>query len=151
MGIQPMQTVEEDIRNFKDVTHQLNNYNEIYNLNQHISSENKKASGTLRRTNEVLKTGVMSEKEAFFLSEHKKNMYIMKRNVMYMSLIVFGGFFILAALMMDGVLTKKRLYIALGVGVFLWLVLLAMIVGKTPARRLNDWSMYYWGDRAPVF
>lgn len=135
--------------NFKDITHQLNNYNEIYSLNKHVSKENHKARGTLARTNDILKTNVMKEKEAFFLSEYKANSYTRKRDVLFLTTFVFAAFFIIGGLFSQQKITRNMMYIVIAGGSFLWLLGIAMIIKRMPSRRLNNWNMFYWGDKAP--
>lgn len=91
-------TLDGNKDQYLDLTHQLNNYNEIYNVNFYLKNMNSLEYERLERANENLKAKVLKMKQEYMLLDYGKHENNMRANIMYTTLIVASIIFIVCAL-----------------------------------------------------
>lgn len=143
MGIATL-AIETEKTNFKDLTHQLNNYNEIFNLNSYLAEQGKSEEIRLMKTNETLKSQVLQMKQTYLGHEYKKNFLDMKSNIVFLTIVTFALMFVLVGLHMKQKLATNWMFVGIGVLAVVYLILVISIVRRNAQRRKLNWSQYYW-------
>ena len=64
-----IQNIETEKSKFKNITHELNNYNEIFNLNTYMLTTGNKDRTRLEKTNEIMKGKIMKYKQEFIVKK----------------------------------------------------------------------------------
>lgn len=143
MGIATL-AIDTEKTNFKDLTHQLNNYNEIFNLNAYLAGQGQTEGTRLLKTNETLKSQVLRMKQMYLANDYQQNLYQMKTNIMLTTIIAFALMFILAGIHMKDVIPRNIMFIGIGVVAVVYLLMVISIVRRNAQRRKMNWSQYYW-------
>ena len=68
---------------YLDLTHKLNDYNEIYNLNTYLDGANSTELERLSYTNETLKTRLLKLKQEYLLEDRGVKAYTFRSNILY--------------------------------------------------------------------
>lgn len=144
MGITAIPELDKEIVNFQDLTHQLSNYNEIYNLNLYLQNQATDELNRLQATNESLKSQVLKMKQEYLSMDYHKNLNMLKSNIMIMSMLAFAIMFIIVGLHLKGTIPRNIMFIALGVAVVLYLVAVLAMVMSNNRRRRSNWTQFYW-------
>lgn len=144
MGIAALPAIETEKQNYMDLTHQLNNYNEIYNLNSHLSAMGNEDNVRLMATNETLKSQVLRMKQMYLLEERRQLLNTVYHNILYLTMVVFGLGAILTAVTLKGSLPTKVFYIMLGILVAIYFLWIVSMVRRVAQRRVLNINQYYW-------
>jgi len=129
-----------------DNTHQLNNFNEIYNMNTYVSNINKSEIDRINDYNRTLNTRILQLKQDYLLKEYKVHNYQFWYNVMYFTIVMSG----IALAIMAFYLTNKEamsftiVLVILGVLSVLYLIVLLSVLSLKIIRRNNSWNQFYW-------
>lgn len=130
------------VTEYLDTTHKLNDYNEIWNLNQHLSDVNKLEEGKLNDFNNMILTKLMKMKQQYMLTDYAINETAMYTRAMMFTIVVVA--FLLVFVSRATPETKKQLImISAGVSIF-YLVVLMFILKSSANRRKYAWSQWYW-------
>jgi len=144
MGITAIPELDKEIVNFQDLTHQLSNYNEIYNLNLYLQNQATDELNRLQATNESLKSQVLKMKQEYLSMDYHKNLYTLKSEIMKMSIVFFAFMFIIVGVHLKGTIPKNIMFIALSVVVVLYLIAVLAMVKSNQRRRRSNWTQFYW-------
>ena len=131
---------------FLDNTHQLNNYNEIYNMNKYVEGIQNMEVKRKQDMNENLKSRIMKLKQEYMLIEYKRNALKMKANIMLFSSIIIALCFMCVSLFLMEKLNKTLTIIIVSVLIVFYIFMVIIIVKSNSHRRFNSWTQYYWSD-----
>jgi hypothetical protein len=143
-----MSTGETEINNevtmYKKLTHELNNYNEIFSLNVYLQKQGQGETDRLTKVNENLKSKILGLKQQHLLTERNVDYYKLKINILYLTLGV-----ICIILAISGLFLKKTLSLVIvgiigGSLVLLYLIYVIMLINSNAKRRTLFWNQYYW-------
>lgn len=130
---------------FVSLTHELNNYNEIFNLNAYMTNSGKQENMKLEKTNEILKGQNMKLKQEFVLQDWTISYMALKNNLMYFSISVVAIILIVAGLFLKEVISKT-VAVAATVVISIFFILVVVVVVKNNSDRRNVlWDHYYFG------
>lgn len=125
---------------YLDTTHKLNDYNEIYNLNQHLLDVNTLEEDKLVGFNNQIVTKLMKMKQNYLLTDYAINEFSMYSNILAFTIIIVAFMLVFVA---KSTSTDFMIKVCIGFGIFYLLVL--MIILKSNAnRRKYAWTQYYW-------
>ena len=113
---------------YLDLTHKLNDYNEIYNLNTYLDGANTSELERLSYTNETLKTRLLKLKQEYLLEDRGVKAYTFRSNVLYFTSIIVSIVLCLAAVYVEGgtggLSAKMAVMISIGLIVVYFIILL---------------------------
>jgi len=133
---------------FLDITNKLNDYNEIYNLNNHLLDTNTVELKNLSNKNDQIKTKVMKFKQQYLLTDYGIHEYTMYNNILAFTITV--ACFTLVIVAKTEITAYKRLiWICVAIGVF-YLIVVMIILRSNINRRKYAWSQWYWSPVASV-
>lgn len=131
---------------YLDLTHQLNNYNEIYNVNFYLKNLNTLEYDRLDRANQNIKSKIMKMKQEYMLLDYSTHENKMRARIMVTTMILLSVVFILLALYYQN---KMDLNMAVMITVALSVVYFGIVIFILVAnskRRKYAWDQYYWSD-----
>lgn len=129
-----------------DLTHQLNNYNEIYNLNVYLQKLHSVEMGQISHNDQKMKTVSLKSKQQYLLTEFAIKEYNIRINLMYFTMIMMCIILILCGLyVMEKV--GQKLVVTIIVTMCLFWAAIVFIIGKLHSnRRKYAYDQYYWKD-----
>jgi hypothetical protein len=129
---------------FLDLTHQLNNYNTLYNLNTHLQNIHTKELDTLTNTDNQTKSVAMKSKQQYMLLDYGVNEYALRSNLMYFTLIVASAIIILCSFYAMGTMTMTVTILSVTGMLILWAIVVLVVVKVNSNRRKYAWNQYNW-------
>lgn len=130
---------------FIGLTHELNNYNEIFNLNAYMTNSGNQERIKLEKTNEILKGQNMKMKQEFILQDWTISYMSLKNNLMYFSICVVSIILIVAGLFLKEVISQTIAVVATAVISLLFILIVVIVVKNNSDRRNVLWDHYYFG------
>lgn len=129
---------------YLDLTHQLNDYNEINNLNEYLLSMNNIEFDQLTTYNDVIRSKLLKLKQQYMLTDTSNYDYKMKTNITLYTIIVTAILLsAVAQFSLKKISGKMLTFICLFVGIIYCIVTL-YIIYKNINRRKYDWNTYYF-------
>jgi hypothetical protein len=127
-----------------ELTTQLNNYNEIYNMNKYVSNINKSELDKIVSFNENLKTKILKLKQEYLLNDFGMYNYAFWANIMYFTIIISGISLGIIAFKDPPILSDNlKLTIVITIA-FLYIFILLIVIGIRVSRRKYSWNQFYW-------
>lgn len=139
-----MSDLETAKNNFKDLTHQLNNYNEIRNLNIYLKTSGTLEKDRMTKVNENLKSKIMKLKQDYIHQDWVISFMGLKNNLVYSSIYVTGVILIIVGLYLREMLSKEMLFGIITAIVVIYVIFVILIVKVNSDRRNSLWNQYYW-------
>ena len=145
--------LEYNKNNYLDITNQLNNYNEIYNMNKYAESVNKIEYEHISTLDSNLKTKLYKLKQEYFLIDYANHNKKFWTDILYFSLCMTCVTFIVIAIFNSSFIknneafkSKKDMlfYIAISVLAGIYLVVIFVALAKKVMRRKYAWDQYYY-------
>jgi hypothetical protein len=143
--------------NYLDITNQLNNYNEIYNMNKYAESVNQIEYDHISTLDANLKTKLYKLKQEYFLVDYANHNMVFWTNVLYFSvcftcltlitIAVFNSSFLVEILKDNESLKGKKdilFYVVIAVLATIYLVVIMVVLAKKVMRRKYAWDQYYY-------
>ena len=143
----PSFSIQEDVLNtsqikYLDVTHKLNDYNEIYNLNQHLLDNNSQEFERLNTFNNQLKNKLMKAKQSYMLMDYGIHEYEMYNNLLVFTIVVASiALFVVSKTPVE---QKNKLIWGCGIIGVVYLIIMMVALSSKPSRRKYAWSQWYW-------
>lgn len=143
-------TLALEKNNFINLTHQMNNYNEIYNMNKYVSNVNMNELERLAFVSENLKSKVLKLKQEYMLYDVSMKKIGFWVNILYFTLVLICLTFFAIAFYNKGVaennivITDTILYIIIGVLGVVYLIVLIVLLATNIRRRKYFYDQYYW-------
>jgi len=132
---------------YLDLTHKLNDYNEIYNLNTYLDGANSTELERLSYTNETLKTRLLKLKQEYLLEDRGVKAYTFRSNILYFTTIITSIVLCLAAVYVEGgaggLSAQMAVMISIGI-IVVYFIILLFIVRANIERRYYAYDQYYW-------
>lgn len=131
---------------YLDLTHQLNNYNEIYNVNFYLDNLNSVEYDKLDRANNNIKAKVLRMKQEYMTLDYSENENKTRSNIMYFSILVTSVLFIIAVMFTKNMISMNKLItISLSI-IIVYFGILLFILYNQANRRKYAWNQYYWPE-----
>jgi hypothetical protein len=139
-------SLDDKVNKYVDISHRLDDYNEIYNTNKYLNKELKTSEKKMKELSDTLKNKI-------FISKQKSMMYEYERNKLkfYRALFLASCFLVITLLVLVGVhltgqLAEKTLYIVTGGALALYLLGVYIIIYSNSFRSHTDWDKYNWAS-----
>jgi hypothetical protein len=150
MPVVDITDIENSLNNerisYLDLTHQLNNYNEIYNLNFYLKNMNTLELDKMTKVNQNIRAKVLRMKQEYMLMDYGIHEHKMRANILYTTLVVVSVIFIIVAFYVKGSMDKNTvIMISVVLGV-LYLIIMLFILSANSKRRKYAWDQYYWSE-----
>jgi hypothetical protein len=133
-----------------DLTNQLNNYNEIYNMNKYVGDLNKSELAKISTFNDSLETQTLKLKQQYLLKDYAINNRKLWINIMLFTIVMAGialctiAFYSINANVTDFFLTLKLTIITIVVIAIIYLFTILFVLSTNVIRRKYSWDQYYW-------
>lgn len=144
MSLTDLQNIENEKNMFKDLTHQLSNYNEIFNLNTYLIQSGKEEQIRLQTTNEMMKGKIMKIKQEYVFQYWKIEFMKLKNKLMYFCIFVTAILLIVAGLFLKKTIELQIMIIISVVISLLFIIVVVMSVKSNSDRRNIIWDQYYF-------
>jgi len=146
--------IQHNKAKYLDLTNQLNNYNEIYNMNKFVDTMNRNEYEQIYPLDQNLKTTLHKLKQENFFLTFSNNNLSTWTNIIYfticMACIALMGisFFTFSKIMSSNPFLVQNkgmiFYVALGVLSVIYLLVLMIVLSKKLMRRNNSWDEFNW-------
>ena len=136
--------VTEDIKQFKDITHQLQSYNEIYNLNNFLKQQTFEDERRIRKTNDNLKSQILKLRQQYLGFDYQKNMTAVRNNILYITLITFSLLFIVGGLTLKQTINIGMMSTIVGVISVCYMFIVMYFVMANKSRKQQGFNQFYW-------
>lgn len=129
---------------YLDLTHKLNDYNEIDNLNRILLTISDIEKTKLSDMDNNVRSRLLKMKQEYLLKEASIQKYNFIVNMLYFTIVVFSFiFFALAAFVQNMIQKGVTIAISIVLSVlYLFVVLVAVRVNAN--RRSSAWNQFYW-------
>lgn len=133
-----------EILKFKNTTHQMNNFNEIYNLNVYLKNSSTQDIERLNSSNETLKSRVIKAKQAYVLQDRMINFMGLKNGLMYYTLVITCIILLVVGFFLKEMFSMNTMIIIVTVIIAIFIVSVVFITKSHSDRRNIIWDQYYW-------
>lgn len=137
-------TLEYNKVKFLDLTHKLNDYNEIYNVNTYLQGAYGMELERLLATNNDLKTHLLRMKQEYMTNESGINAYRFRTNVVYFTILVVSVILMITALFTQGKLGARMLFIICAVIIVIYFIIVLIMIKSNNERRYYAYNQFYW-------
>lgn len=131
---------------YLDLTHQLNNYNEIYNVNFYLDNLGSLERDKLDRTNNNIKSKVLRMKQEYMVLDYSEYENKLRSNIMYWSIVISAILFCLCAMYSQEKLSKNMLILISLVLIILYFLIVLFMIFQQSQRRKYAFNQYYWAN-----
>ena len=129
-----------------DLSHRLNDYNEIHNTNAYIKNELEKAGGDLKKLTEKLKNKIYISKQKSLLYNYEKNKLAFYKALFLISCFVLVDLMTIVTAHMNGLITIKTLYYIIGITAVIYVIAVYLIAYSNSRRTHTDWNKFVWSS-----
>jgi undecaprenyl pyrophosphate phosphatase UppP len=129
---------------YLDLTHKLNDYNEIYSVNTYLKGNNTVELDRLNAIDNALRAKLMKSKQEYMLREHDIRQNRFRTNVIYFTALVVSVIIMIVALFM---LDRINQYLAVGLAVgflLLYFIIMLFVMKAQADRKKYSYDQYYW-------
>ncbi len=137
-------TINQSKRDYIHLTHQLNNYNEIYNLNKYLDKVQNVEMNTLDTMGNRVKSQSLKLRQEYMLKEFGVNEYIMRNNLMYFTLIVVCVIVAICSLIAKQNIKTQTGILIIGGLSLVWAFIMYAVIKINSNRRKYAWNQFYW-------
>lgn len=129
---------------YLDLTHKLNDYNEIYSVNSYLQGATNLELTRLRKTNNMLKSRILKMKQQYMMYDHDVDEYMFRLNILYFTAAIVAVVLMIASLFMQGYVTPKLAMIISGGLIIIYLIIVLFTVKANAERRKYAYDQFYW-------
>lgn len=135
---------------YLDLTHQLNNYNEIYNMNKYVSNVNSGELARLSSFNENIKSKVLKLKQDYMLYDVSMKTTSFWTGILYftvvMTCLVFFAIAFHSREVPEGAFTisKTIVIIIICALALVYVIIVIFSLSRYVKRRKYFYDQYYW-------
>lgn len=137
-------TLEANRIKYLDLTHKLNDYNEIYSVNNYLQGANNVELDRLKATDNTIRTRILRLKQEYLQNDHGIKEYKFRTNILYFSAIIISFLLFLGALFLQGGINPKMAIIISITLIVVYLLILLFVVKANVERRSYAYDQYYW-------
>lgn len=143
-------TQEENLTSNKnaymDLTHQLNNYNEVYNVNFYLNNLNSVELDRLQTFENNIRAKVLKMKQEYLLMDYAINEHRLRSNIIYIGLVVMAIVFLIASFYSSGSMKGSLAFTIIFVIILLYMLVALFFIYANSHRRRYAWEQYYWSE-----
>jgi len=139
-----MNNITTQSKNFMDLTHQLNNYNEINNTNLQLQRIQSKEKENLESIGNVVKSASLKTKQEYMLTEYGIEIYKLRNNLMIFTLLVICGILAICSGFAQGKLSKDKTIGSVILILLAWALIVYIVIKRNSNRRRYAWNQQYW-------
>lgn len=135
---------------YLDLTHQLNNYNEIYNMNKYVSNVNTTELDRLAGFNENIKSKVLKLKQDYMLYDTSMKRLSFWTNILYFTIVMVCLVFFAIAFHSKGApeggftISKMVVIIIICALALVYILVVIFSLSSYVKRRKYFYDQYYW-------
>lgn len=137
-------TLEANRIKYLDLTHKLNDYNEIYSVNNYLNGANGVELDRLTTTDNTIRTRILRLKQEYLQHDHAIKEYKFRTNILYFSSIVIAFLLVLSALFIEEKIKPKIFIIVSSSIIVIYLLILLFVVKANVTRRSQAYDQYYF-------
>jgi len=142
-----LDTLDTKLSGFKSNTHQVNNYNEIYNLNVYLKKVNEAEYTKLNRTNETLKGSILKAKQDYMIADRIVQFSRFKNNLLYLSIVTLCLVMIVVGLQVMKLIPQASIAATIiTIILILYLIVTFFLMLNNSNRRNTNWNQFYWSE-----
>lgn len=138
--------IGQSVQKYMERTMVLNDYNEIYNLNNYFNSSLSFEDKKLTEMNNTLQSKMMQMKQEQFEYDYKSARTTMQNNILYVTIVFISVSFIVMAFFNQNKLSQNITIIILLVVFFFYLFIVLAIYYHNKDRRKQDWNQFYFSN-----
>lgn len=131
---------------YLDLTHKLNDYNEIYNVNSYIQENNNMELDRLNSSNNTIKTRILRMKQEYLLNDQSIKEFNFRKNILYFTIVIICIILSIVALYVQDKINIKLTMIACGSISIIYLFILMFVINANVNRRSYAYNQYYWNQ-----
>ena len=135
---------------YMDVTHKLNDYNEIHNVNLHIENATNNEMSKLDKINETLKMRVLKIKQEYLLFENALHTYRFRCNIIYFTYVIACGLIILIGYYFEGKISNMWTFIIFSFACIIYSIIVFIFIKNNTNRRNYNYNKFYWKNMTSV-
>lgn len=136
--------MKKEQSNFLDLTHQLYNYNTMYNLNDHLLKIHDREIKELTSAENKVKSISLKSRQKYFMLDYGANDYAMRSNLLYFTIVVVGVIIMLCASFANNKMQIVK-FVLLVIGILIiWCIVVLLVVKYNSNRRRLAWNQFYW-------
>jgi hypothetical protein len=139
-------SLDDKVGNYVEITHKLNDYNEIYNTNKYIDNE-------LTREKSRMNDLIQKLKNKIYISKQKSQMYEYNANRLKFN----KGFFLfccsfvinllaLAAALLANTISYTKFYVSIAIITIIYISIIVVLLYANSYRTHTDWNKFHWGS-----
>ncbi len=137
-------SLENNKIKFLDLTHKLNDYNEIYNVNTYLQGAYSQELERLMVMNNDLKTNLLRLRQEYMTNESGISAYRFRTNIVYFTLIVICIILMVTTLFAQGKLSARMLFIICLVIIVIYFIIVLIMIKSNNERRAYSYNQFYW-------
>jgi glycerol uptake facilitator-like aquaporin len=138
-------TMTDNVNTYMMNTHYLNDYNEIYNVNNYLDERTLLEKQRLEGMYDRLNSNLLGVKQEYLLRRFDIENYKSKINIILFAFILTCVLLICVILFTDDAISQKLLLTVIGVSIVFFTVVVYIISKSNSFREKTNWNMYYWG------
>lgn len=135
----------ENVNTYMMNTHYLNDYNEIYNVNNYLSERTLLEKQRLQSMYNRLNSNLLGVKQEYLLKRFDVENYKSKINIILYAFILVCVLLVCVILYTDDVIGHRLLFTLIGSSVIFFTFVVYIISKANSYREKTNWNMYYWG------
>lgn len=135
----------ENVNTYMMNTHYLNDYNEIYNVNQYLDDKNQVEKERLQQMFERLNSTLLRIKYDYMLRRYDIQNYNYKINMISYAVILVCILLILTIMFKDGRIGPRLLFSVVTASIVVFSLIVFLISKSNSYREKTNWDMFYWG------
>jgi hypothetical protein len=139
-------SLEDQVDKYIDITHRLNDYNEIYNTNTYIYKELNKEQNRLGDFTNRLKNKIYISKQKSQMYEYETNKMKFYRNLFLVSCGLIIVLLMCASANITQKISSKLFYVILFSLTLVYVIAVSAFVYSNSFRSHTDWNKFYWGN-----
>jgi uncharacterized membrane protein len=135
----------ENVNTYMMNTHYLNDYNEIYNVNNYLDERTQLEKDRLQSMYERLNSNTLRLRQEYLLKRFDVQNYKYKISMISYAIILVCVLLILTIMYTDGKVSRNILFGVVGTSTVLFALIVFLISKSNSYREKTNWDMYYWG------
>jgi glycerol uptake facilitator-like aquaporin len=138
-------TMTDNVNTYMMNTHYLNDYNEIYNVNNYLDERTLLEKQRLEGMYDRLNSNLLGVKQQYLLKKFDIENYKSKINIILSAFILTCVLLICIILFTDDAIGQRLLITIIGVSIVIFTFVVFIITKSNSYREKTNWDMYYWG------
>jgi hypothetical protein len=139
-------SLNAQVNKYIDVSHRLNDYNEIYNTNKYIQRELSSEEIKMNKLNSKLRNQIFSSKQKSQMYEYERNKLQFYKNLLLITSFVAIDLLVITGFHMAGAVTSNFFYMLLGTLGVIYMVVVGTMLYANSFRSHTDWNKFYWAS-----